>query len=191
MQVRKAVASDRMEVADVILEAFIEEFESFIKMYGKELVQTFMARSLRIECFWILELDGQVAGVLAVTDPKERGLLLDKDYLRSHVGWIQSKLIILGMKEVIEELHLKEDTVYIEFVGIRKAFRRRGLGRALMEAVLAEQLAGSYMLDVKDSNLPARTLYEELGFKEWKRKRKWILSLHQDVKEFIIMEYRN
>ena len=180
-----------MEVAGVILDAFIEEFQSFIKIYGQELVQTFMARSLRIECFRMLEIDGQVAGALAITDPKTRGLLLDKDFLRAKVGWFQSKMIILGMKEVTEELRLKEDIAYIEFVGVKKAFRRRGLGRVLMQAALDEKLAKTYMLDVKDSNLPARTLYEDLGFKEWKRKRKSLFSLHQDVKEFIIMEYSN
>lgn len=178
-----------MDVAAVILEAFIEEFGSFIQIYGFELVQTFMARSLRIECFRLVELEGQVAGVLALTQPATRGLAIDKAFLKDKVGWFQAKIIEWGMKEVTHPLKLREQTAYIEFVGVKKAFRRQGIAQFMMSQVIKDPDYAVYMLDVKDSNHKARTLYEKLGFVEWKKKPKAFLSLHQDVKEFIIMEY--
>ena len=52
-------------------------------------------------------------------------------------------------------------------VAVAKKFRRRGIGRALMEYMLKEaELLGmeSATLEVRISNTPAIRLYESLGF---------------------------
>jgi len=53
-------------------------------------------------------------------------------------------------------------------VAVAKKFRRKGIGRALMEYMLKEaELLGmeSTTLEVRISNIPAIRLYESLGFK--------------------------
>ena len=52
-------------------------------------------------------------------------------------------------------------------IGILPVFRRKGLGKALISHFLKEaKKAGAkkIFLEVRESNLPARTLYEALGF---------------------------
>lgn len=52
-------------------------------------------------------------------------------------------------------------------IAVSEEHRRKGFGRALMDSMLAEALrinASRIMLEVRDSNVPARTLYESYGF---------------------------
>lgn len=67
------------------------------------------------------------------------------------------------------------DEGYITNVAVFPEHRRRGVGRALINRVfsLARDLGLSFVsLEVRESNIPAITLYEGLGFKqEGKRKR--------------------
>lgn len=61
---------------------------------------------------------------------------------------------------VVDELH-------INTIAVAGGFRRRGLGRALMRRVLADMEAEGIRratLEVRQSNEPARRLYETLGF---------------------------
>ncbi|MEY3214437.1 MAG: hypothetical protein RIT28_4918 [Pseudomonadota bacterium] len=49
-------------------------------------------------------------------------------------------------------------------VAVGAAHRRRGLGRALLEALCAACGGGEALLEVRASNVPAITLYERAGF---------------------------
>lgn len=66
----------------------------------------------------------------------------------------------VGMMHVLDE-------GYISNVAVGGAFRRRGIGDALIEALLArcESLGLVFVtLEVRRSNAPARALYEKHGF---------------------------
>lgn len=66
------------------------------------------------------------------------------------------------------------DTADITNVAVLPAFRRQGLARRLLTALTAkarEQGVTRLQLEVRESNVAARTLYESLGFKaDGKRK---------------------
>lgn len=52
-------------------------------------------------------------------------------------------------------------------IAVSGEHRRKGFGRTLMDSMLAEALrinASRIMLEVRDSNVPARTLYDSYGF---------------------------
>ena len=56
----------------------------------------------------------------------------------------------------------------VDNVAVLPRFRRRGIGRALLQQMIADAEAlsmESVILEVRDSNLPAITLYENLGFR--------------------------
>jgi ribosomal-protein-alanine N-acetyltransferase len=56
---------------------------------------------------------------------------------------------------------------WIQNIGVRKAAQRRGLGRALLEALLAEARrrgATQVLLEVAVDNAPAQKLYANYGF---------------------------
>ncbi len=72
-------------------------------------------------------------------------------------------------------------------IAVREAFRRRGIGRALMEKAMKalREVYGAeeVYLEVRVSNKPAISLYEKLGFKIVKR----IVSYYLDGEDAYIM----
>jgi len=59
------------------------------------------------------------------------------------------------------------DEAWVQNIGVRKAAQRRGLGRALLEALLAEaarQGVHHVLLEVAIDNAPAQKLYAAYGF---------------------------
>ena len=60
------------------------------------------------------------------------------------------------------------DEGYVGNVAVAEPFRRRGVGEALVRAMLADAKgrgAAFLTLEVRESNLPARRLYERCGFR--------------------------
>jgi ribosomal-protein-alanine N-acetyltransferase len=95
------------------------------------------------EAQWLRELeDGRRPGV---------GLFLSGELLALATGWL-----------VVDELH-------ITAVAVAPAWRRRGLGRQVLTALLRRSRglgAERATLEVAATNLPARRLYGALGFQE-------------------------
>lgn len=67
-------------------------------------------------------------------------------------------------------LHLNKHSGYVFNVNVNHAYRRQGVGRQLMnhlEAVTEAQGRHLMALQVEDSNLPAKRLYQELGYRAY------------------------
>jgi ribosomal protein S18 acetylase RimI-like enzyme len=68
--------------------------------------------------------------------------------------------------------HVPEPYAVVDGLGIRAAWRRRGIGRALMEAAHAwarEQGARRMILNVWEFNGGARSLYDAMGYRTFSR----------------------
>jgi ribosomal-protein-alanine N-acetyltransferase len=68
------------------------------------------------------------------------------------------------------------DEAEILNLGVAVHARRRGVARALVRALLTEFVgagARSVFLEVRESNLPARGLYESFGFREVGRRTRY------------------
>lgn len=79
------------------------------------------------------------------------------------------------------------DEAEIRNVAVRPDLRSHGVGRMLVEYVLSEcsNRNASYVgLEVRASNLPARSLYENLGFRETGRRPKY----YENGEDAILME---
>jgi len=72
-------------------------------------------------------------------------------------------------------LAIRGDRGWIGGIGVIPSARRRGVGRALMEAVLAEA-PPHVTLEVIEQNDRARTLYEQLGFVRRRLLEVWSLA---------------
>jgi len=56
------------------------------------------------------------------------------------------------------------DEVHVLSIAVEPPRRRRGVARALLDAVLREEAARSALLEVRSSNLSARAFYASAGF---------------------------
>jgi len=76
------------------------------------------------------------------------------------------------------------DEIHINNVAVDPEFRRRGLGRYLVEYVLREGVrrgAGRAILEVRAGNLAARQLYQQLGFLELGVRRGYYSDTSEDA----------
>jgi ribosomal-protein-alanine N-acetyltransferase len=76
-----------------------------------------------------------------------------------------------------DELHLTD-------LGVAQAFRRRGIARALVSDLCREgrDLGSSVvLLEVRESNEPALSLYRSLGFEEQYRRRHYYADSGEDA----------
>ena len=72
----------------------------------------------------------------------------------------------------------------LENIVVVQGSRRNGVGRRLLEALLAEarQTNGSSVfLEVRESNVPARALYEKSGFTQAGRRRAYYQNPWEDA----------
>lgn len=75
---------------------------------------------------------------------------------------------------VLDEAHLLN-------LSIAKAYQKQGLGRLLLEHMIAQakqQAAANMFLEVRTSNTPAITLYENMGFNEMAIRRGYYPASH-------------
>lgn len=76
------------------------------------------------------------------------------------------------------------DEVHLTDLGVRRAYRRRGIGRALVCALLDEARVAAarvVLLEVRASNAPALALYASLGFCELDRRPRYYSDTGEDA----------
>jgi ribosomal-protein-alanine N-acetyltransferase len=108
------------------------------------------------------------------------------------------ELFLIAVQENIEEkvilgyavAEIQQDysyrTGHILSIAVRKQYRRRGVGNQLLsELICLFKTKGctSVVLEVRASNLKAKTLYQKLGFYDLKRRRRY----YEDGEDAIIM----
>ena len=89
----------------------------------------------------------------------------------------------LCLWEVADELHITN-------VAVHPAYRRRGIGRSLLAAVLDDAIRRSLSLvglEVRPTNAEARALYESFGFRVVGRRRGYYYDTGEDA---LVMEAR-
>lgn len=72
----------------------------------------------------------------------------------------------------------------LENIVVARDARRRGIGRQLLEALFAAARktdGASVFLEVRESNVAARGLYEKLGFRETGRRRDYYANPSEDA----------
>jgi ribosomal protein S18 acetylase RimI-like enzyme len=104
--------------------------------------------------------------------------LYDVDLARSIVAFDRSELVGMAL------LSRRGSRGWVSGVGVLPAWRRRGVGRQMMEAVLVRaQQAGvrQVALEVIAQNSPARALYTALGFVERRELLCWRRAADADI----------
>jgi [ribosomal protein S18]-alanine N-acetyltransferase len=76
------------------------------------------------------------------------------------------------------------DEVHLTDLGVRQAYRRRGIARALVSALIEQARAAAarvVLLEVRASNAPAMALYAGLGFSELDRRPRYYSNTGEDA----------
>ena len=82
----------------------------------------------------------------------------------------QAKVILYEEDHVLlgyAVLYHAADEGEVASVGVRRSARRRGIGRLLLQELLvqgSENGVSRFFLEVRESNVPAQSLYEAMGF---------------------------
>ena len=168
VHIRKAEETDRNHVAFCIAEGFEKDFSILCKDNQK--VADAIAAGLHMERFYVADIRGNIAGVLAISDCNGRAAGVEKASLKKHFGLFKGVIAAFVLKEEFEkQLAYPVTTGYIEFVAVRKEYRRQGIAAAMLRESMLFTNYQEFVLDVTDINNNAIKCYTSIGFEEFKR----------------------
>ncbi|MFN4128711.1 MAG: GNAT family N-acetyltransferase [Paracoccaceae bacterium] len=154
----------RTQAADLYWQAFGGKLG---RVMGPEpRAHAFLLRVLRADhCICAVSDDGQLLGIAGFKSPAGSfagGEAQDLQAVYGRIGaaWRSSLLGLL-------QTDIDNDRFLIDGICVARDQRGRGIGSALMAALMAEASArgyGAIRLEVIDTNIRARALYERLGF---------------------------
>jgi len=168
VHIRKAKETDRNSVALCIAEGFEKDFSILCKDNQK--VADAISNGLDIERFYVAEISGDVAGVVAISDCNGRAAKADKASLKKYFGFIKGIIGAIVLKKEFETpLDYPHTTGYIEFVAVRKNYRKQGIATTMLLESMKLTSYQDFVLDVTDVNTNAINCYTKIGFEEFKR----------------------
>ena len=168
LHIRKAKETDRNHVALCIAEAFEKDFSILCKDNQK--VADAMAAGLNMEKFYVADRKGTIAGVLAISDCNGRAAKAEKVSLKKYFGFAKGIIGTFVLKEEFEkQLEYPITTGYLEFVAVRKKYRKQGIATAMIQESMLLTKYQDFVLDVTDINTNAIKCYTRIGFEEFKR----------------------
>ncbi len=168
VHIRKAKETDRNNIALCIAEGFEKDFSIFCKDNQK--VADAIAAGLNLERFYVADINGTIAGVLAVSDCNGRAARAEKVSLKKHFGFLKGVISTFVLKKEFEkQLEYPVITGYIEFVAVRKKYRRQGIAATMLQESMMLTNYQDFVLDVTDTNDNAIQCYTRIGFEEFKR----------------------
>lgn len=163
--------SARSKISDIFVTGFIRWLGYFSKD-PQQLSRAF-AHMFLLDSFFVALVDGQVAGIAACTDGVSLSVRLNAKELRRHLGLFRGSVAKMVLKSQFEN-HPYPFTVEpgwgsVEFVVTDAQHRGQGIASAILAHIVRATPFNAYVLEVADTNLPAISLYEKFGFKEFMR----------------------
>lgn len=159
----------RYEAAGVFVDGYFKELSFFTK--DREKLKTAFKDIFCPEVFYLAEMDGEIVGMLACANNRQRAMPVDKAAMKRGLGFVRGSLAYHMLKnEFNSPLNCSDDSTYIECVATNEKARGKGVCTALFQHVLRELPYREYLLEVVDTNRNACRLYKKLGFEEFKRK---------------------
>lgn len=156
----------KQEVSKIFSESFYQWFKYFSKDTNR-LAKAFDG-SFIWEKFYFSLIDGQVCGMAAVTDGISPSIRLSNRKMTRNLGFYKGFLAYFILKHMLQNhkypFPVSEETLSIEFVAVSEKSRRRGVASNLIQYIIDNSNSQRYILEVADTNLPAVSAYEKMGF---------------------------
>jgi len=188
INIRRATETDRADIALCISEGFEKDFSVLCK-YMKKVAKA-ISSGIKIDKFYVAEIENRISGVVAISDCRGRAVLTDSTSYRKYFGIVKGIIAKLVLKREFEApLEYPVTTGYIEFVAVRKDYRKKGIATIMLKESLKLSQYHDFVLDVTDINSSAIQCYNKLGFEEFKR----VEEKHSKQKGFnakIYMRYK-
>lgn len=159
----------RYEAAKVFVDGYYKDLAFFTK--DKEKLKTAFKNTFCPDVFYLAEMDGEIVGILACANNRQRALNINKTALKNGLGFVMGNLAYYLLNgEFNTPLTFPDDTTYIECVATSESARGKGVCTELFRYVMAKLPYRQFILEVADTNDSAYRLYKKLGFSEFKRK---------------------
>jgi ribosomal protein S18 acetylase RimI-like enzyme len=120
----------------------------------------------------VAEFEGEISGLI-LHYPYGGDMDMNKRFislLKRHVGFFGIIKVYLRERKWEKNVKKPKDSYYVEVISIKKRFRRKGIGTALLfyvEALAKKQGFKNLVLEVEASNTPAVKSYEKFGFRKF------------------------
>jgi len=179
-----------------ISEIFADGFYGDLKMFcaDRARLARACAHMFALEHFYAAVIDGEIAGVIACLDAKGYCVRYDWRELVRHLGLLRGLFAAFGFKYFSQDPKYPPEagagagTASVEFVVTGARHRKMGAAKAILEHLHALPQYGSYVLEVKDTNVAAVELYRKMGYEEvYRKKFRW--AKRADFEYFVYMRY--
>jgi ribosomal protein S18 acetylase RimI-like enzyme len=172
--VRDARPEDADAVAAIVADGLAAKYRPALGSAAAQAIAALVRHDLEAGAgsrHLVAELDGRIAGAVhLVTGGPPAGVM---STLVRAVGW-RTALRAALVLSLLAHGRIRPDEAYLDELAVAGWARRRGVGRALLEACAHEgRRAGRRRLTlwVTTDNAPARALYAAAGFEETRRRR--------------------
>lgn len=153
----------RRQAAQLYLQAFREKLSPILG--SDEQAVDMVAAGLESEHGIVAVINNELIGIAGVRWSQHAFFTLRPFDLIASVGW-KSAIRHLALSMMVGE-RLNEDALGLEGMAVEATWRARGVGTALLKAVIRYAQTNQYRtvwLEVADTNHSARRLYQRHGF---------------------------
>lgn len=173
---------DKRKAIDLFIEGFFDIFSSITK--NKIVLNELFINSIDFSLVYVFINGKEIIGFIGISDNKKRpikcNLNICKQLFGKFKGIIIQKQLAMMMEEIVVK---KESDLYIEFLVTDKKNRNKGIASKLIKFVYDELGYENYYIEVLSKNKNAKRLYENLGFKIYKKEYNF-LSLMTIIQGF-------
>ncbi|UOQ86246.1 GNAT family N-acetyltransferase [Gracilibacillus salinarum] len=159
----------RKRISEIFVDGFGHELTFFTQ--DKQRLAQALEHMFNLNVFYCALVEGEMAGITACTDSFEQSVTLDKRKIMKHLGLFKGMIAYKFLKPEFEKQPVLTGSklASVEFVATASAYRKKGIATALLQYVQKLSPYQQYILEVANVNLRAIQLYQQLGFKEFKR----------------------
>ncbi|MGL5480035.1 MAG: GNAT family N-acetyltransferase [Clostridium sp.] len=181
--------SNLEEVNKIFEECFGHMFSGFTKDLDK-LSKCFIESFIKDMVYVYLEED-KALGFISASSVSGRAIKINKKLFKETFGKARGSIFCWQIDKIMTKVIVKsENECYIDFLGVSKGARRKGIGQTLLNYIHKDNRYDKYILEVLSKNPNAKALYEKVGYKAIKHEKNIFMTLSRQGSSYV-MEYNS